>query len=94
MAKITALFNLGAELKAIFHNRVGRRAAAGDPVAVSGLPTMTLSPATRESLTKYLKNPEALDSRQRNVLEKYLDQILAGGQRVGQSRAYASVWRN
>jgi hypothetical protein len=70
MAKVSALFNLGAALEATIE--VGRRAAAGDPVAVSGLPTMTLSPATRESLTTYLKNPEALDSRQRNVLEKYL----------------------
>jgi hypothetical protein len=70
MAKVSALFNLGAALEATIE--IGRRAAAGDPVAVSGLPTMTLSPATRESLTTYLKNPEALDSRQRNVLEKYL----------------------
>jgi hypothetical protein len=70
MAKVSALFNLGAALEATIE--IGRRAAAGDPVAVSGLPTMTLSPATRENLTTYLKNPEALDRRQRNVLEKYL----------------------
>ena len=70
MGKVKQFLELGADARAYLE--LGRRAAAGDHSAVSGLPTISLSPVMRQNLTAYLKDPDAVDRRSRNVLDKYL----------------------